>query len=125
MDAIPTRQRELRLEGIDEREIDRVLVAEFSSGQNYVDDWAPTNNDPTYPALTDGQATTKYPPIVLPQELDIAGPFDNDGFDHKNPDPGYAGGRDVYNLEQYKTNAPENKVIKSSSLVNEDRKSVV
>ncbi len=119
VDAILARQRELRNEGIDEREIDRVLVAEFSSGQNYVDDWAPTNNDPTYPALTDGQATTLYPPIVLPQELDIAGPFDNDGFDHKNPDPGYAGGRDVYNLDQYKTNAPENKVIKSSSLVND------
>ncbi|MCH7589684.1 hypothetical protein IIB34_01455 [PVC group bacterium] len=119
VDAILARQRDLRNEGIDEREINRVLVAEFSSGQNYVNDWAPTNNDPTYPALTDGQATTKYPPGVLPQELDIAGPFDNDGFDHKNPDPGYAGGRDVYNLDQYKTNAPENKVIKSSSLVND------
>jgi len=64
VDAILARQRELRNEGIDERETNRVLVAEFSSGQNYVDDWAPTNNDPTYPALTDGQATTLYPPVV-------------------------------------------------------------
>lgn len=117
VDAILARQRELRSEGIDEREIDRVLVAEFSSGQNYIDTWGPTNNNPTEPALTDGQATTKYPPEVLPQELDLAGPFDNDGFDHRNPDPGYAGGRDVHDLDQYKTNAPENKVEKSSSLV--------
>jgi len=120
VDAILARQRELRLEGISEREIDRVLVAEFSTGQNYIDPPLGTvNNNPTEPALTDGQATTKYPPEVLPQELDLAGPFDNDGFDHKNPDPGYAGGRDVYNLDQYKTNAPENIVNKSSSLVND------
>ncbi len=117
VDAILARQRELRSEGIDEREIDRVLVAEFSSGQNYIDPPLGTvNNNPTEPALTDGQATTKYPPLVIPA-VEMPGPFDNDGFDHKNPDPGYAGGRDVHDLDQYKTNAPENKVEKSSSLV--------
>ena len=114
VDAIIKREHELLDEGIDEREVHRVVVAEFSSGQNYVDPPLGTvNNNPTEPALTDGQATTTYPPLVIPA-VEMPGPFDNDGFDHKNPDPGYAGGRDVVDLDQYHTNAPENKIVKSA-----------
>ena len=113
IDAIIEREHELLNQGIPEEEVHRVVVAEFSTQQIYLDNWGPTNNNPTEPALTDGQATTTYPPVVIPA-IEIPGPFDNDGFDHINPDPGYAGGRDLDNLDQYKTKTGSGPIVKSA-----------
>ncbi len=126
VNSVLEREHYLLNQGIPPKEVQRVVASEFSSLLNVNEnDWNP---DPevggkTNPSgeLTDKIFASKYPPILPLPVFAVTSPFDNDGFDHKNPDPpevteGYAGGRDVENLTQYKTNAPENQVVKSQYL---------
>jgi len=113
VENILARNKQLENEGIPEPERDRALIAEFEDPVIADDIWTNQPQENVLPKLTLKIPDTGYPPKVM-DRVDIPGPFDNDGFDHKNPDPqGFAGGRNLEDLSQYKTNAPENKVIKS------------
>ncbi|MCH7590583.1 hypothetical protein IIB34_06065 [PVC group bacterium] len=113
VENILARNRQLGIEGIPEPERERALIAEFKDPVIADDLWNNQPQENVLPKLTLKIPDTGYPPKVM-DRVDIPGPFDNDGFDHKNPDPqGFAGGRNLDDLSQYKTNAPENKVIKS------------
>lgn len=118
------RSEDLKIAGIPDEERIRTLTSEFGAsdvwkagldiGMGEVPDIS-FNDDFTVP----------YPVVpVIPHGKEETSPFANAGIDGKNPDPtpagtpvgagaGYAGGRDIGGLGQYKTNAPENKVIKS------------
>jgi len=113
------------IEGIPDPEAKRAITAEFGTdlevNQN---DWKPPLDvgNGMVPDLTMKVFDTGYPPVPPLPVFANTSPFGNDGFDHKNPDPqGYAGGRDVENLSQYKTNAPENLVTKSKPYPYEDQ----
>ena len=125
------------VQGIPDREAIRVTMTEFSSLLNVNEnDWQNQPQENTLPAIRPEIPDTGYPPILpMPVFADTQA-WGNDGFDHRNPDPpvvdpnvtitdettdrrtppGYAGGRDVIDLTQYKTDAPENQVVKSQYL---------
>lgn len=115
------REHQLLAMGIPEEEVHRAIIAEFDE-PTIINDNPEWFNDPkenVVPAPTNKIPDTGYPPFIAPT-IDIPGPFDNAGFDNHNPDPqnpepGYAGGRgsNLENMDQYHTNAPENKVIRS------------
>lgn len=117
------------VEGIPMDEAHRVVIEEFSTLLNVnsvsnmnTPDWVNQPQENVLPDLTFKIPDTGYPP-VLPFPVYADTQFmGNDGFDHKNPDPpGYAGGRDLTNLSQYQSNAPENKVIKSAPYPYDDQ----
>jgi hypothetical protein len=139
VNSILERERFLVQQGIPEPEVQRVVANEFSKLLNVNEnDWQNQPQENTLPAIRPEIPDTGYPPILpMPVFADTQA-WGNDGFDHKNPDPpiveqdpnliitdestyrttppGYAGGRDVIDLTQYKTNAPENQVVKSQYL---------
>ena len=129
VNSIIERNYYLLNQGIPPAESKRTVINEFSSLLNVTDGWR-WNADPEVGGksnptgeLTDKIFASKYPPILPLPVFSVTSPFDNDGFDHKNPDivqrefneqhEGYAGGRDVENLWQYKTTEPEIQVTKS------------
>ena len=131
VNTIIEREHFLMNQGIPEQEVHRVVVAEFSRLLNVNNaDWNPDpevggKTNPTG-QLTDKVPDTGYPPILPLPVFAVTSPFDNDGFDHKNPDPpdvtkGYAGGRDVENLTQYKTNEPNIMITKSQPIPYENQ----
>ncbi len=137
VNTIIEREHFLIKQGIPPMEVHRVVVEEFSKLLNVNEnDWVNQPQENVVPAIRPEIPDTGYPPILPLPVFAVTSPFDNDGFDHRNPDPpgvdpnviikdestyrstplpGYAGGRDVENLTQYKTNAPENIVLKSEA----------
>lgn len=102
------RQNYLLNEGIPEQEVRRVLIEEFSTLMNVNPpnmDWRNRPEENVVPGLTMNVPTSLYPPIMFPG-VHVPGPFDNAGIDGRNPDPGYAGGRDVVNNPQYQLDEP-------------------
>jgi hypothetical protein len=128
-----------KVEGIPEPEAKRAIWNEYGynldidpTNMNNAD-WHNQPQENVLPDLTMKIPDTGYPPVLPFPVLVDTQAWGNDGFDHKQPDPnliiddngpwtkGYAGGRDVENLSQYKTNAPENLVIKSEPYPHEDQ----
>ena len=114
-------------QGIPPMESKRTVVAEFSSFLNVTDEWNPDpevggKSNPSG-ELTDKVIDTGYPPVLPLPVFAVTSPFDNDGFDHKNPEPPIvnAGGRDLEDLSQYKTTEPNIMITKSQPIPYENQ----
>lgn len=117
----------LYTQGIPPMESKRAIISEYSQLLNVNEhDWENQPQENVVPAIRPEVPDTGYPPILPLPVFAVTSPFDNDGFDHKNPDPpivteGYAGGRDVENLWQYKTNEPNIMITKSQPIPYENQ----
>lgn len=127
------RNQELLALGIPEEERMRTLLSEFGATDEWKAELDIGMGDVPIISKKD-DFTVPYPVVpVIPHGTENTEPFSRAGIDGKNPDPptpdgtpvgagaGYAGGRDIGGLDQYKTNAPENKIVTSYPYPRDDQ----
>lgn len=130
------RDQELRSMGIPDEERIRTLQSEFGA----LDDWLPDSDigqGMVPPIVNVDTFTVPYPVVpVIPHGLENTEPFSPAGIDGKNPDPptpdgtpigagaGYAGGRDIGGLGQYKNDEPQHPRLPSEPYPKNDQSNV-
>ncbi len=129
--SILSRVEYLVTAGVPYDEAYRTVIEEFSSLLNVQqNDWRPDASigQGEVPPIF-GDFTVPWPALpVIPEEdgVPMRSPWDDAGIDGHNPDPqnpepGYAGGRNVWDLTQYQSNAPENTVVQSEPYPYDDQ----